>query len=162
MAFTHRRIVTGLDNEGKSCVVSDKTLNQIPECQGVPAVIWKTDGYPVSNVGNDEAAAPFGTDTFTSSTFFLLFSPSSSDAPSAWHTTDTIDYVVVLSGKVLLELETGSVELKAGDLIVDRGVKHSWRETGGQPATLLAAVVRAEPLGEGASFGDNFDQYIKS
>lgn len=162
MAFTHRRIVTGLNDEGKSCVVSDKTLNQIPACQGVPAVIWKTDDYPVSNLGNEEAAAPFGTETFSSSTFFLLFSPSGADAPSAWHTTDTIDYVIVLSGKVLLELETGSVELKTGDLIIDRGVKHSWRDIGDEPATLLAAVIRAAPLGAGASFGDNFDQYIKA
>ena len=36
------------------------------------------------------------------------------------HATDTLDYLVVLTGEVVLELETGEVLLKPGDFVVDR------------------------------------------
>jgi len=44
------------------------------------------------------------------------------------HTTDTIDYGVVLSGRIVLELDDGaSVELEAGDVVVQNGTRHAWR-----------------------------------
>ncbi|MGE3771353.1 MAG: cupin domain-containing protein [Gammaproteobacteria bacterium] len=160
MAFKHRRVVTGLDEHGKSCVISDATLDQLPTYDGPPVVIWRTDTYPVDNRGNADGAARFGIETFDSSSFFVLFT-AEPGKPSAWHATNSIDYVVVLSGRVMLELETGGVELGAGDLIVDRGVTHSWRAIGDETATLLGAVIRAQPLGAGSHFDAGFDQYLK-
>lgn len=44
------------------------------------------------------------------------------------HTTDSIDYGVILSGKVILELDNGEVtELGAGDVWVQNGTRHAWR-----------------------------------
>jgi quercetin dioxygenase-like cupin family protein len=160
MAFDIRRVVTGIDSEGKSCVVSDTRLDQIPACQNDPTVIWRTQTFPVNNEGNAEAAVPFDIGVFDSSSFFLLFT-AEPGKPSAWHATDSIDYVAVLKGRVVLELEAGGVELAAGDLVVDRGVTHSWRAVGDEPAVMLCSVVRADPVGRGSHFGDNFEQYLK-
>lgn len=44
------------------------------------------------------------------------------------HATDSIDYEVVLSGKVDMELPGGKVRtLKPGDLLVMGGVPHAWK-----------------------------------
>ena len=160
MAFRNRRVVTGIDASGKSCVISDARLDEIAACGGDPTIIWKTDDYPVSNAGHAEGAQPFGTDSFNCSSFFLMFTQEPGK-PSAWHATDTVDYVIVLSGRVMLELEAGGVELGPGDLIVDRGVTHSWRAIGDEPAVIVASVVRANPVGKGAHFSADFDHYLK-
>ncbi|MEE2782690.1 MAG: cupin domain-containing protein [Pseudomonadota bacterium] len=50
-----------------------------------------------------------------------------SEDPSM-HTTDSIDYGVVLSGSITLELDDGaSVVLNAGDVYVQNGTRHAWR-----------------------------------
>ncbi len=44
------------------------------------------------------------------------------------HTTDSVDYGVVLSGSITLELDDGRKErLEAGDVFVQNGTRHAWR-----------------------------------
>ncbi len=44
------------------------------------------------------------------------------------HTTATIDYGIILSGEIVLELDDGAeTTLKAGDVVVQRGTRHAWR-----------------------------------
>ena len=48
-----------------------------------------------------------------------------------FHTTQTIDYVMVLEGEIALELDTGEVTLRPGDCVVQRGTRHAWRNRSG-------------------------------
>jgi mannose-6-phosphate isomerase-like protein (cupin superfamily) len=58
------------------------------------------------------------------------------------HQTDTIDYVVVLSGDIWLELDDGSERLlHAGDLVIQNGTRHAWRNKSSAWCTLAAALV---------------------
>ncbi len=60
------------------------------------------------------------------------------------HTTDTIDFEVVLEGEVWLELDDGvEVHLRAGDTVVQNGTRHAWRNHGDATARLVAFVVGA-------------------
>lgn len=44
------------------------------------------------------------------------------------HTTDSVDYGFVLSGRIQLELDDGkTVVLETGDVIVQNGTRHAWR-----------------------------------
>jgi len=55
------------------------------------------------------------------------------------HTTDTVDFDVVTSGELYLELGDGSeVLLKAGDGVVQNGTRHAWRNR--SPANCVIAV----------------------
>lgn len=46
------------------------------------------------------------------------------------HTTDSVDYGILLQGTMRLELDDGeSVELEAGDIVVQNGTRHAWRYT---------------------------------
>jgi mannose-6-phosphate isomerase-like protein (cupin superfamily) len=60
------------------------------------------------------------------------------------HTTDTIDFEVVLEGTVILELDDGAeVTLRAGDTVVQNGTRHRWRNPGTTTARLALFVVGA-------------------
>lgn len=60
----------------------------------------------------------------------------------AMHETDTIDYLVVLSGEVALEPEGGSAEiLKVGDCVVQLGGRHAWKARGDAPCVIAAVIV---------------------
>jgi hypothetical protein len=65
------------------------------------------------------------------------------DAPGM-HTTDTIDFEVVLDGEVWLELDDGAeVHLRAGDTVVQNGTRHAWRNHGDTTARLAVFIVGA-------------------
>lgn len=66
------------------------------------------------------------------------------DAPG-FHRTDTIDYGVVLDGEVLLELDDGRTNLlRQGDIVIQMGTRHAWRNPGNTPARLLFVLVGAQ------------------
>lgn len=56
------------------------------------------------------------------------------------HTSDTIDYGVVVRGEMTLELDDGkTIHLKQGDCIVQNGTRHRWRNPLPEPC-LMAFV----------------------
>jgi mannose-6-phosphate isomerase-like protein (cupin superfamily) len=60
------------------------------------------------------------------------------------HTTDTIDFEVVLSGRVTLELDDGTeTELHPGDTVVQNGTRHRWRNLGDEPTVIAVFIVGA-------------------
>ncbi|MFF0490479.1 cupin domain-containing protein [Nocardia sp. NPDC004068] len=64
------------------------------------------------------------------------------------HTTDTIDYVMVVSGEVTLELDDGErTVLRAGDVVVQNGTRHGWRNHGTEPCVIVGVAVGAERVG---------------
>ena len=60
------------------------------------------------------------------------------------HASHTVDYGVVLSGEIDLELDDGAVKrLKAGDCYVQNGTRHTWRNPGDVDCVLVAVAVGA-------------------
>jgi mannose-6-phosphate isomerase-like protein (cupin superfamily) len=60
------------------------------------------------------------------------------------HTTDTIDFEVVLEGTVVLELDDGAeVTLHPGDTVVQNGTRHRWRNPGDTVARLAVFMCGA-------------------
>jgi mannose-6-phosphate isomerase-like protein (cupin superfamily) len=56
----------------------------------------------------------------------------------AMHRTNTVDYAVVYEGEIWLELDDArTVHLKRGDVVVQNGTRHAWRNKGAKPATML-------------------------
>jgi hypothetical protein len=61
------------------------------------------------------------------------------------HTTDSIDYDVVLEGEIVLELDDGKeVMLRPHDVVVQNGTRHAWRNRSDKPAKMLFVLVGAE------------------
>jgi mannose-6-phosphate isomerase-like protein (cupin superfamily) len=60
------------------------------------------------------------------------------------HTTDTIDFEVVLEGTAVLELDDGAeVTLHPGDTVVQNGTRHRWKNPGDTPARLALFICGA-------------------
>jgi quercetin dioxygenase-like cupin family protein len=58
------------------------------------------------------------------------------------HHTDTVDFDVVVDGSITLGLDRGEVELSAGDAVLLRGNRHSWR-AGTKGCRMLIALLGA-------------------
>lgn len=145
-----RRVVTGLDAQGRSAVLFDDHLPG----EGTQ-VIWQTSTIPVDNSGTEDAAVSgYSFDLLRSpgSTFLIAqMQPGDTAAGPFMHATDTTDYLIILKGRVRLQLETCSVDLEAGDCIVDRGVSHGWQVLGDEPLVMATILVPAKPVGAGAT-----------
>jgi quercetin dioxygenase-like cupin family protein len=58
------------------------------------------------------------------------------------HTTDTLDFEVILSGEVVLELDDGQERrLGPGDVVVQNGTRHRWRNPGAEPAVMAVFML---------------------
>jgi quercetin dioxygenase-like cupin family protein len=57
------------------------------------------------------------------------------------HRTETIDYAVILEGELTLLLDEEDVDLKAGDVVIQRGTNHSWRNRSDKPCRILFVLL---------------------
>ncbi|HYB43895.1 MAG TPA: cupin domain-containing protein, partial [Candidatus Methylomirabilis sp.] len=60
------------------------------------------------------------------------------------HRTDSIDYIVIMSGEIDMELDGSVVHLRAGDVMVQRGTIHNWVNRGTEPCVLAVILVAAK------------------
>ena len=139
-----RRVVTGLDGQDRSCIIIDGVTD---------GVIWQTADMPVSNAGNADRGGPFSFQFATGGTKFIIaeLPPSEGLFAPGMHASNTIDYITILRGEVVLVTETGETKLYPGDAVVDRGVLHGWRCDGPEPAAIAIVMVDAVPVGPGAT-----------
>jgi mannose-6-phosphate isomerase-like protein (cupin superfamily) len=64
------------------------------------------------------------------------------------HRTDTIDFGFVLSGEVVVELEDGGEQtMGLGDVYIQNGAMHAWRNDGSEPAVVAFVNVPAKRAG---------------
>lgn len=65
------------------------------------------------------------------------------DAPG-FHRTDTIDYGVVLQGEMTLDLDGGRIQVvRQGDIVVQNGTRHAWRNHTSTPSRMLFVMIGA-------------------
>jgi quercetin dioxygenase-like cupin family protein len=140
-----RRVVTGLGPDGKSCILIDALIDRHG---GLSDAIWRS-AIPADNSGSEDMAAPHTAEMLHDggTNFILIEFPPGMDA--FWHATDTIDYIVVLTGQITMVLEAEEVVLHPGEFIVDRGVNHAWRNDTQEPASMACVTIPALPVGGG-------------
>ena len=154
MTLQVRRVVTGHDETGKAIVVSDESLTAVPRRIGTNITgceIWSTDRIPVDNSREADAAQRAGFVTRHNyvgsgqgtTCRITEFAPGHGRFP---HRTETVDYAILLSGEIDLELDGDEVvHLKAGDVVVQRGTMHTWINKGSVPAVFAFILIDAKP-----------------
>lgn len=164
-----RRIITGHNKEGQSCVIID----------GPPTranAYWLTDATPADNAGDGDTAQQVrkleppacGTifryaeippdnpnisreerEQATAKMFAQMGAehcrPDTTRHPGM-HKTRTVDYVILLAGEVTLLLDQGEVDLKPFDVVVQRGTNHAWVNKGKEAALIAAVLVDAREV----------------
>jgi quercetin dioxygenase-like cupin family protein len=146
--FKIRRVVTGHDQQGRAVVTVDEICKNIvsrrPQHQS--CVVWSTGSFPADN--SDDAldgAARSVASTDPDGTVFRVVEFQPGVAPRN-HRTESIDYAVVLSGEIEMELEGTTVRLRAGDVLVQRGTIHNWVNRGTHPCVIAFVLVAAVPV----------------
>lgn len=138
-----RRVVTENDENGKSRVKWDDKLDTKPGRPGFESrVAWATKDLPAKLTEEDPAKWEIGTTISNGSVFRVIkYDPGVS---GRWHTTDSIDYAVVLSGEIDMQLDEGEVHLKAGDVMVQRATNHNWVNPGKEPCIIVFVLISLE------------------
>lgn len=166
-----RRIVTGHNEQGRSKVLFDGPPPQIILDQ--VAELWFTEQTPADNSDNQDVAIrpsrmlpPAGGSIFR----YIVVPPEQDHAAGSaefqktlerldavdtsvdtsrhpgMHRTPTIDYLVLLQGRVTMLLDESEVDLEPFDLVIQRGTNHAWVNRGKEPALILAVNIDAAPL----------------
>jgi quercetin dioxygenase-like cupin family protein len=150
MSLKIRRVVTGHDNQGRSKVLIDETVSNVistrPGAQS--AVIWSSVGFPVDNDGDHDPSHKEIATTIDNGTVFRIVYYGPGVTPRN-HRTDSIDYAVVISGEIDMELDVGTVHLKAGDVVVQRGTIHNWVNKGTEPCIIAFSLIASKPVSAG-------------
>jgi mannose-6-phosphate isomerase-like protein (cupin superfamily) len=147
MAVQVRRVVTGHDAKGRAVVKIDEVSKNIVSSRPgqTACVVWTTESFPVNNTGDpDEGLRKVGT-TLKNGTVFRVVEFAPGVAPRN-HRTDSIDYAVVVSGEIDMELDDSIVHLKAGDVLVQRGTIHNWVNRGTQPCVMAFILIDSKPV----------------
>ena len=147
MALQFRRVVTGHDASGRAVVKIDEVAkNPVSSRPGATAcVVWTTEGFPIDNTGEEDAGLRKTGTTLDNGTVFRILELAPGVTPRN-HRTDSIDYAVVMSGEVDMELDDTTVHLKAGNVLVQRGTIHNWVNRGTEPCVLAFVLIAAKPV----------------
>jgi len=150
MSLQIRRVVTGHDAQGRAKVLIDEQVkNVILSRPGAnSSVIWSSIGFPVGNDGDRDPSHKEIHTTIDNGTVFRVVSFGPGVSPRN-HRTDSIDYAVVISGEIDMELDIGVVHLKAGDVLVQRGTIHNWVNKSSAPCVIAFTLVAAKSVSAG-------------
>lgn len=138
-----RRIVTGNNKIGKGVVQSDTVIEGISGRSGFCYVpMWATRELPAKLTDEDPATWEIGTTIANGSVFRIIrYEPGVTER---WHRTDSIDYAIVLSGEIFMQLDEGEVFLKAGDVVIQRATNHNWANRGNKPCIIAFVLIATE------------------
>jgi len=138
-----RRVVTSVNKDGRSVVKWDSKLKGKPGRDRFEKVdLWATDTLPARLTDEDPTAWNLGTNLANGSVFrFCRYEPGVAER---WHRTDTIDYGIVISGEMWMQLDEEEVQLKAGDVVIQRGTNHNWVNRGTEPCVMAFILIATE------------------
>ena len=161
-----RRVVTGKRN-GKSVILDDVEIpgQEILGSEGFE--LWETIGIPTLPIkdGDLKKQLTFKIRAEETRVRLGVFPPYKEwlkkgkekgiDLEEQWrklfgddllmHTTDTIDYAIVLSGEVWMEVDDSvEVHLKPFDCVVQNGTRHGWRNKSSKNCLMLFVLIGAK------------------
>jgi len=150
-----RRVVTGHDANRLAKVLSDGPATNRRAGRaggGGSTLIWCSDQMPADIAAGegveDMGARVLGTPPPSNGTRFTVNDIPPGNTP-VMHRTETLDYVLVLSGTIDMELDDSTTTLHAGDIVIQRGTNHAWINRGAETARVAFILVDAKPLGIG-------------
>ena len=174
MSGNVRRIVTGVNAAGRSCILSDVRFPAAEVAPGAPVRVglWTTESAPASNKGTHDPVADgviLRTATAHRGGSVIRITDIVPDAPhaydpnelrrrgckttpdrSAWHpgfhATDTVDYAICLEGEVWAVLDDDETLMRPGDVLIQRGTYHAWSNRSDRICRMLFVLIDADPL----------------
>jgi quercetin dioxygenase-like cupin family protein len=161
MELTARRVVTGHDAEGRAVILSDAAPPNTIRANGYAVATWLwLDGAATTvDDGGDEPDGPVRLEPAAGGcSVRIIRFPGAHEGGGDWiriegddpdepgmHITDTLDFMTVAEGRIILGLDDGEHELGPGDVVIQRGNRHRWRVAGDGPCTYVVCMLRPDP-----------------
>jgi quercetin dioxygenase-like cupin family protein len=147
MSLKIRRVVTGHDDGGKAIVKIDEICTNVRSGRENhhSCVVWSTGSFPSDNSAWEDGASRDVGSTDPKGSVFRIVRYDPGVGPRN-HRTDSIDYAVVISGEIDMEMDGTLVHLKQGDVLVQRGTVHNWINRGTEACVIAFALIAAEPV----------------
>jgi len=162
-----RRVVTGTLPDGTAAFVRDgpppHVVGSTAPASVETALLWASDGpilLPSDGGETTRLDRPFFPDVGGTRFLVMHYQPGFgmdepapadeplTEAPSArlyLHETTTVDYAIVISGEIRAVLPSGEERaLSAGDVLVQNGVSHAWRNRSAEVAVVAFVIVGAQ------------------
>lgn len=166
---TARRVIAGLDANGRSTVVLDEnTSTRVALPAFTVNDVWRVDQLPARMSADDTLTAEVELEPPAAGLVVRLatFPPDSEIDPDVYaesignlhgedakadddtivglHATETVDIATVIDGEIYAIYETGEVLLRPGDTVINRGIKHAWSNRTDKPVTMVAVMLPGE------------------
>ena len=149
-AGLQRVVVTGNNAQGKSYIVKDEMMKRGPIWSNTAQEMMGPGG--ASDIKNILASTAPNIDPPAGGARwqFYAMQPSARKkgdpidrtlGKDGFHRTVTIDYDFIFSGEVTMYLDIGEVDLKTGDMVIQRNTSHAWHNYGTTPCILLAMLI---------------------
>ncbi len=133
---------------------ADCTNHKYPGERVSSTLVWVTDAAPAGFLdGEDAGDRILGTAPPSGGTRFCVMEFLPGNESHGLHRTDTIDYVICLFGSIDMDLDAGTVTMRAGDIMVQRGTNHAWVNRYGEPCRLAVVLVDGAPKRPGSISG---------
>ena len=119
--------------------------DDITEHRGVlPPVggsVLRVIDFPPQRGSRDEQAA------LAAQVFAALYPDAThhagSERSAGMHTTDTVDYAIVLAGEIVAVMDRDETLMKAGDILIQRGTSHGWENRSEAMARVAFVLIDA-------------------
>lgn len=164
-----RRVITGHTPDGKSIIVEDAEISGSGEFGNEMIPVWNTGESPsiplkIEDFNKDDSFNFMQLKAGETVMVVAVMNPteeyirrateSGVDVVARWrerlqeefgfHRTDTIDYDIILSGEVWMQVDDGvEVHLKAGDCVIQNGTRHAWHNRSNSPCVFASVLVGA-------------------
>ena len=147
MSWNVRRVVTGHNADGKAVVTTDEICRNLRSGRAnhQSVVVWSTGDFPADNSTGEDGGLRMVGSVDPDGTVFRIVRYEPGVAPRR-HRTESLDYAVVISGEIDMELDDSVVHLKAGDVLVQRGTIHNWVNRGTEACVIAFVLIAAEPV----------------
>jgi mannose-6-phosphate isomerase-like protein (cupin superfamily) len=126
-------------NEPDPTIEGPRTIHPAPRGTVIRVAEWAPEPDEIRNLSPEQARE--------------IFRAMGNEHASTWgrggrhpimHRTQTVDYAVILEGELTLLLDEEDVRLKAGDVVIQRGTNHGWRNLSDKPCRILFVLLDGE------------------
>jgi quercetin dioxygenase-like cupin family protein len=160
LAKVPRRVVTGHKN-GVATIIEDGLVPNVltNEAGFIIADPWATNTMPVDLEKSAIIADSFWPKIPQHGSLFRyvvippdsktnqFFEQKSGNRHALMHKTETLDYIIIISGELYLIMEDSETLLKPGDIVIQRATNHAWSNRSDQPCVQLAILLDAKQPG---------------
>jgi hypothetical protein len=149
-----RRLVTAVDADGRSYIAQDEASPHVRVIASTPTFViselWRADAIPVDNTGPiDDGLSHIELSPPSEGAIFrtVEFPPDShwlenpAAPPDQVHTTASIDFAIVISGSIWAVTDNDERLMGPGDVLIQRGTRHSWSNRGTESAIVAFVLV---------------------